>query len=168
MEMLSIIRTFFLNLLSPFQIGINLLDVIIGAIFLFYGYEGYTLGFALAFIDLISFIFSFLIALKFYGSLAAFFTHTFSMPLGFANALGFFFVALISEIILNLLFRKIVSYIPKIPSETTFEQVLKKTNHVFGVFPGLASAAIILSFLLSVILHLCLKNLFPPLKSGRH
>lgn len=154
MELLYTVRAFLLGLLSPFQIGINLLDIIIGAIFIFYAYEGYTLGFALAFIDLLSFIFSFLIALKFYGNIAIFFTHTFSMPLGFANALGFFFAALISEVILNLIFRKLVSYIPKIPNDNKFEHILKKTNHVFGLFPGIASAAIILSFLLSVIIAL--------------
>ena len=154
MEIIYTIRAFFLQLLAPFQIGVNLLDIIIVGIFGFYAYEGYTIGLALAFMDLVSFILSFLIALKFYGTLAALFTHFFSMPLGFANALGFFFAALISEIILNLLLRKIVSFIPKIPSENTFEVVLKKTNHILGIFPGIASAAIILSFLLSVIIAL--------------
>lgn len=154
MEIIYFLRTMLFNLFSPLTFGINMLDIIIGGIFIFYAYEGYTLGFALAALDLGSFILSFLIALRFYSDLATVFTNVFSMPLGFANALGFFFVALISEIILNLLLRKIVSYIPKIQDETTFQHVLKKANHIFGIFPGVASAAIILSFLLSVIIAL--------------
>lgn len=154
MEFIYSIRAFLLGLFAPFHLGVNLLDTIIVAIFIFYAYEGYTLGFALAFIDLVSFILSFLIALSFYGNIAAIFTHTFSMPLGFAHALGFFFAALVSEVILNILFRKAVSFVPKIPNDNQFEHVLKKANHIFGIFPGIASAAIILSFLLSVIIAL--------------
>lgn len=154
MEILYILRGFLLRILAPFQIGINLLDFIIVSIFIFYAYEGYTLGFALASMDLLSFILSFLIALKFYSAIASFFTHFFSLPLGFANALGFFFAALVSEIILNLLLRRAVSYIPKIPNDNTFEHILKKVNHILGIFPGIASAAIIMSFLLSVIIAL--------------
>src|ERR1700749_3976932 len=87
--------------------SINFLDIIIVLIILFYIREGYTLGFTLALLDLASFIIAFIAALKFYTFLAAFFTTFFNMPLGLANALSFFLIAFVSEIIVSLLARRL-------------------------------------------------------------
>ena len=40
------------------SMNVNILDVIIVLVILFYAYEGYTLGFVLAFSDLMSFVFA--------------------------------------------------------------------------------------------------------------
>ncbi len=86
-----------------FQIGFNFLDLIILLIILFYIHEGYTLGFTLAALDLFSFIVSFIAALKFYPYVATFLTTFFALPIGIANAVAFFVIALVSEIILGIL-----------------------------------------------------------------
>src|SRR5256885_1164387 len=95
-------------LLSQLPFGINLLDIIIVGVIVFYAYEGYTLGFTLAFLDLISFISSFIIALKCYSFVANLIVVYFGMPIGISNATGFFFLALFCEVILSIIFRKIV------------------------------------------------------------
>lgn len=112
------------------------------------------LGFTLAFLDLLSFVLSFIIALKFYGIVAYFLINTFSMPLGFANALGFFITALVSEVILTLLFRKLLNKIHPISQSRAFYRFFKRIDHWLGLIPGVVSAFIVLSFILSVIVSL--------------
>jgi len=129
----------------------NFLDIVIVLIILFYVREGYTLGFTIAFMDLLSFIIAFIGALKFYGILANFFTTFFNMPLGLANALGFFIVAFVSEIILSLLTRRAARYLPGLPAGSSFSKVFGSLNHWLGIIPGMISSFIILSFLLTVI-----------------
>src|SRR5215469_15750801 len=82
----------FLSSIPQFFSTFNFLDLVILLVVLFYIREGYTLGFTLAFLDLVSFIIAFIAALKFYSILANFFIIFFGMPLGVANALGFFLV----------------------------------------------------------------------------
>ena len=136
---------------ARFFANFNFLDIIIILIILFYVREGYTLGFTLAFLDLISFIIAFIAALKFYTFVAAFFSTFFNMPLGLANALGFFLVAFVSEVIMSLLARRITKYLPSLPPGTWFTKAFASVNHWLGILPGLVSAFIILSFLLSII-----------------
>lgn len=144
------ITQFFSNL-PHFFTTINFLDLVIILIVIFYIHEGYSLGFTIAFLDLISFIIAFVAALKFYAFLASFFTLFFGMPLGFANALSFFLVASLSEIVMALIVRRILRILPGLPPGTWFTKLFKEVNHWLGIVPGLVSAFIILSFLLSVI-----------------
>ncbi len=134
--------------------GINLLDIITVVVILFYAHEGYVLGFTLAFLDLASFVLSFIIALKFYGLVASLLINSFSMPLGFANAAGFFLTALVAEVLLSIIFRKLLNRIPSIPPTFVIYKIFKKIDHFLGLVPGAVSAFIVLSFLLSVIVSL--------------
>lgn len=141
-------------LLSQLPFGLNLLDLIIAAIIIFYAYEGYTLGFTLAFLDLVSFISSFIIALKFYGAVAKLIIALFSLPIGIANAVGFFLLALVCEILLSLLFRKLLNHTPRFRIHPDVKHFFMTTNHWFGIIPGAISAFIVLSFLLTIIVSL--------------
>lgn len=141
-------------LLTQLPFGLNILDLIIVAIICFYAYEGYTVGFTIAFLDLVSFIASFIVALKFYGVGANIFVTYFSMPIGIANAVGFFFLALFCEVILGILFRKIIRHLPSPRLRPGVSKFFKETNHYFGIVPGAVSAFIVLSFLLTVIVSL--------------
>lgn len=145
---------FLLTKLPQFTGGLNLLDIIVIVIILFYAYEGYALGFTLALLDLGSFILSFIIALKFYAVVATVLITLFSLPLGFANAIGFFLTAFLSEILLNLLFRRLLKMVPNLHPTHLVYTIYKKTNHALGILPGILSAFIILSFLLTVIVSL--------------
>lgn len=136
------------------SIGLTFLDFIIVFVVLFYAYEGIILGFLLATIDLCSFILSFLIALKAYAILGSFLSNQFSLPPGVANAVSFFIIALIAEIGLSILFRH---FLRKLASRKLFQEYLtrfQKIDRYAGIFPGIASAFIIVSFLLTVIISL--------------
>src|SRR3712207_1584060 len=118
-----------LSQFSPTRFGINPLDIIIVVVVLFYAYEGYALGFLLASLDLVSFILSFIIALKFYGVVARILMDAFSMPIGFANAAGFFLLAFVSEILLSYLFRRLLHFAPVLPSSNALFRFFKKADN---------------------------------------
>lgn len=134
--------------------GLNILDYVIIVVFMFYAYEGYVLGFLLATADLISFVLSFVIALKGYGMVGGFLSETFSIPPGFANAIGFFIIALVSEITLNILLRRGTKLLPKLAVSDRAKEILASLNRTGGIVPGIISAVIIVSFIFTVIISL--------------
>ncbi|MEK7571510.1 MAG: CvpA family protein [Patescibacteria group bacterium] len=144
----------FSNFFSSLSSSVSLFDILIVCIFLFYAYEGYALGVILASVDLTSFILSFTLALKTYTIVADWLMHFFGLPLGLANALGFFLVAFVSEISINILLRKGIRYIPTVNPARPIARGFARVNHLLGILPGFASAFIILSFLLSIIVAL--------------
>jgi len=148
------------------HIGINVLDIIIVIVFLFYAHEGYVVGFTLAFLDLASFVLSFIAALKLYGILAKLFINIFSMPIGLANAAGFFLAALVAEIILSFIFRKLLRRLPNVSSSVVVYRFFKKIDHWLGLIPALISAFIVLSFVLSIIVSLPASPLIKDLVTG--
>lgn len=136
------------------SIGLTFLDFIIVFVILFYAYEGIVLGFLLATVDLLSFILSFLIALKIYSLLGGFLANQFAIPPGVANAISFFLIALIAEIGLSILFRHLLH---KLSSRKLFQEYLTRFQTIdryAGIVPGVASAFLIVSFLLTVIISL--------------
>lgn len=149
-----------INLLSIKQLGLNWVDFVIVLVFFFYGIEGFAVGFIVAFFDLLSFALSFVVALKFYSLFGELLVENFSMPLGFANALGFFIAAMLSEIVFNLLFRvlfkKMAKFFPDVDRSSPNMPLayLASANKLLGFLPGIASSVILLSFLLTVIISL--------------
>lgn len=136
------------------QLNINLLDIIIVIIVLYYAIEGYSLGFILALSDLLSFIFSFLLAFKSYIFIAKLLVAYFSVPIGFAHAIGFFLVAFISEIAINIFLRWLLRYFSTFNPPRRIFQFFRNIDHLLGIIPGMLSAFIVLAFLLSVIVSL--------------
>lgn len=143
-----------LAFLNPSNFGITLLDIIIVLVITFYAYEGYTLGFIFASVDLASFILSFIIALKFYPFVAKLLGSLFGLPIGFANAIAFLLLAFLCELFLGIVFRKLLQFVPKVNPGHLIARVFKKADHLLGLVPGLISAFIVLSFLLTVIVSL--------------
>ena len=148
------LQSFFQTLLAFERFGLNALDLIIFIIILFYAYEGYMLGFLIAFLDLSSFIVSFLLALAFYTFLGEVIMNSFGVPPGLSNALGFFLIALVSEVALSFILRKILLILPSLPEKNPLQIFFSRISHPLGILPGLASAVIVLSFLLTVIVAL--------------
>ncbi|RJQ38399.1 hypothetical protein C4559_01235 [Candidatus Microgenomates bacterium] len=138
-------------------INFNFLDIIILIVLLFYAFEGYALGFVASFLDFASFIFSFVIGLRFYSFFGNLIAVYFSVPKGFANAIGFFLAAFLFEIIFSIIFRKLQKLILSKKKEKNLGEKKsfgQKLNHLFGIIPGIASALVLLSFLLTVIISL--------------
>jgi uncharacterized protein YkwD len=148
------------------QLNINLLDVIIVVIVFYYAIEGYSLGFILALSDLLSFILSFLIALKSYAFIAKLLVTHFSMPVGFAHAAGFFVIAFVGEILINILFRSLLRYFPIFHPPRRISRYFRDIDRILGIVPGVASAFIVLSFLLTVVVSLPSSPLIKRLVTG--
>lgn len=155
----------FASYLSQISIpfGINILDIIIVFVIIFYAYEGYTLGFVLAMLDLFSFISAFTLALKVYPFFGKLLTEGFALPIGFANAAAFLLLAFLSEVLISIAMHRLVRYIPNLKQTSSLYKIFKTFDHWLGLIPGMISAFIILSFILSLLVSLptspVLKNL---------
>lgn len=132
--------------MSDFLLNLNVLDFAIIAIFLLYSFQGYASGFIAAFFDFLGFFLSFALALKFYSLFAKFLFTTFSLPLGFSKAIGFFAAAFLFEIALIFIFRKL--------QKPLFHSLNFWLNRFLGMFFGLSSAALLLAFILTLIVSL--------------
>ena len=134
------------------SIQLNWVDFVIIVFALFYAAEGYALGFLYSSLDFLNFVLSFLIALKFYFLPARFIKETFQISQGFSNAIGFFAAAFAAEIILNIIFKKILrDFLEPVVDKI---DILKRANNFLGVIPGVLSSLILLSFLLTLIVAL--------------
>ncbi len=140
--------------------GFNILDILIILVFLFYAIEGYAIGFKASLLDFLSFVFSFLFALKFYAFFGSLLVNSFSISRGFSNAIGFFLGAIILEFVLSIFLRRISSR----------EKTSGSLSHILGIIPGFLSALILLSFMLTLIfsfpLSPVLKNFVSQSKIG--
>ena len=146
------IPSFITSLSIPF-LGLNWLDILIIFIIIFYGFEGYSLGFLLATIDFVSFILSFILGITFYSRIAGFLIATFKISQGFANAIGFFIGAAFFEIVFNFVLKTLISGIPFL-SKGPKNENLKMLNQLFGIIPGVLSGLLLSSFILSLIVTL--------------
>lgn len=157
MEVMPLILQFlstFFSALDLTQYGITMLDLVIVVVLLFYAYEGYSLGFHLAFLDLVSFITSFLLALLFYESVGKLVISFTSIPQGFANAIGFFVIALIGEIVITIILKKVGRVLSGIQKKSSFSKFYNSIYHPLGIIPGVISAFLILSFIFTLLLTL--------------
>lgn len=143
----------FVNSLSIPTLGLNWIDIVILIIIIFYTIEGYSSGFLSAFIDLVAFSVSFLLGISFYLGVSNLIVKFFSIPKGFANAIGFFLVAVLFEIFFNFVLKSLIYQVPFFKSEDG-EDIFKKINKFLGVIPGFLSGIILSSFILSLIIAL--------------
>ncbi|MCL5019829.1 MAG: CvpA family protein [Patescibacteria group bacterium] len=143
-----------LSSISISSLGFNWIDILILIVVIFYGFEGYALGFYVALVDLISFIVSFAFGLLFYGFIGGILVKVFSMPAGFANAIGFFIVAFITEIIISYILKHLVLSASFIAEFENQPENIKILNKFFGVLPAVFSGLLLLSFILTMIIAL--------------
>ncbi|MDP3987925.1 MAG: CvpA family protein [Candidatus Levybacteria bacterium] len=155
MPSLSIIDSL-INFFQIQRLNLNFLDIVILIVLLFYSFEGYSLGFVAAFLDFVSFILSFALGLKTYVIPAGILVRNFSVPAGFANAFGFFIAAFVIEIILGFFMRYFYKLIvpAKDKKEVKKASIFGKANNILGIIPGFASALVLMSFILTIIISL--------------
>ena len=130
--------------------GFNWVDGIILVVALVYIIQGLSLGFVQSIIDFFGFVVSFIAGLKFYGAIASLLTKFITIPSGFSKALGFLIVAVISGLIISLILKTIIN--AAFSNSSKAPEFIKKTNSILGIIPSLASALILLSFILSLII----------------
>lgn len=135
-------------------LGLNWIDFIILLIVTIYAFEGYFLGFFASFIDFISFIFSFVFGLAFYGSLSNILVSAFKIPQGFSNAIGFLAIAIVFEIIFNVVLKKIFYTLPIFIKANPKNNKLLFMEKFLGIVPGALSGLVLSAFILSLIIAL--------------
>lgn len=149
------------------RFGFNLLDVFLFCIFFLYGYQGMATGFVSGLFELFSYVMSFIIGLKFYSVFGSFFVEYFSIPQGFANAIGFLSIAFVSEFILNIVFRIFVQKSRRVFFGNPMRYIVQRNeayehlsilDRIAGIAPGVASAFIILAFFLTLVLSMPLSS----------
>lgn len=143
-----------LSSISIPSLGFNWIDILILIILVVYCLEGYALGFYNAILDLISFIVSFIFGLSFYGLISGVLVKIFSIPGGFANAIGFFVVAFFTEIITIFILKRLVltaSFLAEFESKS---ENIKKLNNFLGIIPAIFSGLLLLAFILTMVIIL--------------
>lgn len=143
-----------LTSLSIPSLGFNWIDILILVVLIFYSIQGFLLGFLLALIDFISFALSFVLGIFLYSFVADLLVKFISIPQGFANAIGFFIVAVLFEIIFSLIIRIFISGLPIFHLDEKKNQFLKIANKILGVLPGLLSGLLLSAFIASIIITL--------------
>jgi uncharacterized protein YkwD len=146
--------TSFLSSITIPNLGLNWVDILVIAVLTFYTIEGYSLGFVAAFVDFTAFVFSFLLGITLYNSVGNLLVDIFSIPRGFANAIGFFIVAVIFEVIFNLVLKNLISNIPLVGKQKYNDEITQKFNKIFGFIPGFMSGLVLSAFILSLIIAL--------------
>lgn len=132
--------------------GLNWIDLICLVIILYYAIEGVIGGFISAVFDFLKFILSFIIGIKCYILTANILLHFFKISEGFAYAIGFFLTSFIAEILLHFLLRGFFVYVSRII--LTQRPVVQIVNRILGIIPGICSAIVLITFLLTVIVTL--------------
>lgn len=151
MQALSTLKEFLTFLTLPFA-HLNFIDIAIIVVIVVYIIEGYAIGFIRETADFISFILSFLFGLTFYTVFGSILVNSFHIPKGFGNALGFFLGAFFSQIVLMIIFRYV--FLPFILDRAKDFNYSEKLEKFAGIIPGILSALVLLSFILTMIVAL--------------
>lgn len=125
----------------------NWVDLVIIAFLFIYTVIRVKKGFVDSLFDLIGFLLSMIVAVHFYSYGSALIRHFISIAQGFANAIGFFLVATITEIIISTITLFSERFIP--------EKLQKsKINHYLGIVPSFLSGLILVIFFLVAVIAL--------------
>lgn len=133
----------------PSSASAHWVDGILFCILLFYAIEGFISGAVFATFDLITFVASFLSGLIFYGSIGKILTLILGASKGYANALGFFLAAFLTELILHLLFRIFIKKVNVLM--LSLGPFLKRMNNIIGILPGVLSGTVLVMFVVTVL-----------------
>jgi uncharacterized protein YkwD len=135
-------------------LGLNWIDIFVLAILFFYAIEGFALGVLVATIDFLSFALSFLAGITFYGHIASLLVKFLPISHGFANAIGFFVVAVAVEILANVILKILISHVSFFRFFIPSVGPVKIMSKFLGIIPGLFSGLLLASFILSLIIAL--------------
>ncbi|MDP3888582.1 MAG: CvpA family protein [bacterium] len=125
----------------------NWIDLVIIVVLLVYVLDGLGKGFFILAGNLLSFLTSLILALRFYPLASHFLIANFSLSSGIANALGFLAVAMISGLILGTIVVVLHERLPKSLTESPLSKAL-------GIFPAILDALIIITFILTMVVVL--------------
>ena len=131
--------------MQPFSLHANYIDLIILLILVYFVSVAWREGFWSILADFLGFLLSLLVALKFFSAVAGLLRLHFSLSHTISNALGFLFVASLSETLFAHLFLAILKKLP-----AKFWQ--KPWNNILAIIPALGQGIVIISFILTLII----------------
>ncbi len=127
----------------PFLNG-NWVDLVVTIFLLVYIISSLNRGFIINLIDLLGFVLSFAIALKFYHFAANLLVTNFSLPLGIAKVLGFILLGFITETVFFIVIRFLYERIPKSITKS-------RINKFLGPLPAILNGLIVTAFFLTIV-----------------
>lgn len=130
-----------------FTLNGNWIDLIILIFVTIYVLGKLRKGFLQGVVDLLGFLFSLVFALKFYFFAANILISQFNLPHGIANALGFFIMAFVGEVILFGLSLILFHFVHSRILES-------RLNKQLSFLPALASSLILVAFFLTAVIVL--------------
>lgn len=140
------VNTYNIGMVLPALNG-NWLDLVIIIFLLLSFWEGWERGFLSGIIDLLGFVLSFLLALKFYPLLGNFLVLEFSFLPGIANALSF----LAAGIVLEVFFFSLLSYLI---AKFFRRKILSVWDRALGIVPAVGQTLVIATFILTLLIAL--------------
>lgn len=129
----------------------NFVDLIIILVLIFYTIEGFSSGFIDSVLDLSAFIISFSAGLLFYSFFGRLIASSFSMPVGFSSAIGFFLAAFLAEIASSILLR---AYAKDFFLKVSRKGISGILDGVLGGFSSFIAGVLLVSFLLTMAISL--------------
>ncbi|MFH1046786.1 MAG: CvpA family protein [Patescibacteria group bacterium] len=135
-----------------YSLGINLIDVGVMLIVLFFIRDGFRKGFFALALEMSSFLLGVVVALLFYNQLGGLAAEIFGMSRPFAKVLAFLLLWLMIEAVVPALSAHLYLRVPALWLQS-------KWNHRCGILPAMLEATLLCVFLLS----LAISFPFPPL-----
>ena len=132
----------------------NWIDYLFIITFVVYGIKGYYLGFVGSFLELMTFVASFTIGLKWYLFLSSVLSRYINLPHGVLNAISFFIIVIVLEVILKIIIAKLYPSVRKLFYKDYFFGFLGTINHILGIIPGLLSCVILAAFVVTLFVAL--------------
>ena len=131
--------------------AITWIDAVIFCIVIYYIYGGWERGLATILAELLSFLISLWVAVRYHSIAGSFITEKFGIAPAWTDILGYIALAFVAEMLLVELFMAGLSRVP--------EKILaSKMNHIFGGIASAINALVIISFFLLLALSLPLRG----------
>lgn len=136
-------------LIGKYSLGGNWVDLVFALLIIYFILTAE--GFLPSFLDLLSFVVSFIFSFQSYPFFGQILIDNFSLSRGMSNALGFFIAWLAAEIVFFTMARLALRRVP--------EKIAKnRLNAIFGFVPATVQAIIFFTFLLTLIIALPLRG----------
>lgn len=131
--------------------AINWVDVTIVLITAFYIFDGWRRGFTVLVVNLISFVASLWLAIRYHAILGNFFIQKFGIPSSWTNVLGYIGIAFAAQLLIEELGLLLVARLP--------ERIAKsRVNHGLGAIVSTCTGLITVTFFILLILALPLRG----------
>lgn len=133
----------------------NWVDLTIIAVIAYEVYGGWKRGFASLLADLLSFLASFWLAVRFHGFVGSFITEKLGINATWADLAGYIVITMVSQMIIEAL---LLTLINKLPAKFQASRV----NHWLGSVLSVGNGLVVVSFFLLLILALPLRGAIRP------